>query len=112
MIFLRALVVVLLAAVAYCALGYVFTRDRRYLRLAWRLLLGGLAAALVFFAVMIVERLTAPTAAAAAVPAASYPQRDRFSARYPMAAHQASERLAERGRIGSGAQPLEIAQRR
>ena len=102
MIFLRVLVVVLLAAVAYCALGYVFTRERRYLRLAWRLLVGGLVAALVFFAVMFVERLTAPTAATAP---------DAPSARAAMAANQALDRLAERRRIGGGAQPVELAQR-
>jgi len=101
MIFLRILVVVLLAAVAYCALGYVFTRNRRYLRLAWRLLLGGLAAAFVFFAVMFVERLTAPDVSL----------RDPSSAR-PVAAYQAPERFVQRRRIGSGAQPLQIAQRR
>ncbi|MBW7926371.1 MAG: hypothetical protein H3C59_16820 [Burkholderiaceae bacterium] len=103
MIFLRVLVVVLLAAVAYCALGYVFTRERRYLRLAWRLLLGGLVAALVFFAVMFVERLTAPTAAA--LPGA-------LSARAAVPANQARERLAERRRVGVGAQPVQLAQRR
>ncbi len=103
MIFLRVLVVVLLAAVAYCALGYVFTRERRYLRLAWRLLVGGLVAALVFFAVMFVERLTAPAAAA---------PRDPLSARASVAANQARERIAERGRIGVGAQAVELAQRR
>ena len=65
MIFLRILVVVLLAAVAYCALGYVFTRDRRYLRLAWRLLIAGLLAALGFFIVLIIERLTPESRAAA-----------------------------------------------
>ncbi len=57
MILLRVLVVVLLAAVAWCALGYLFTRDRRYLRLALRVLWVGLVAALVFFAVMFVQRL-------------------------------------------------------
>lgn len=103
MIFLRVLVVVLLAAVAYCALGYVFTRDRRYLRLAWRLLLGGMLAALVFFVVMFVERLTAPAAAWL---------RQAPSARPAMAAHEARERLAERGRLHAGAQPVELAQRR
>lgn len=57
MILLRILVVVLLAAVAWCAIGYVFTRDRRYLRLAVRVLFAGGIAALVFFAVMFVQRL-------------------------------------------------------
>ena len=103
MIFLRVLVVVLLAAVAYCALGYVFTRERRYLRLAWQLLVGGLLAALVFFIVMIIERLTAPTAAA--LPGAP-------SALAAVSADQPSERVAERRRIGGRAQPVELAQRR
>lgn len=58
MIFLRFFVVVLLAAVAYCAFGYVFTRERRYLRLAVRLLAIGLVVAVVFFAVMFAQRLT------------------------------------------------------
>lgn len=102
MIFLRVLVVVLLAAVAYCALGYVFTRERRYLRLAWRLLLGGLAAALVFFAVMFVERLTAPAAAA--------PSGAR-SAHAAMMADEARERFAEGRRVGAGPEPLELAKR-
>ncbi len=104
MIFLRVLVVVLLAAVAYSALGYVFTRERRYLRLAWRLLLGGLLAALVFFAVMIVERLTAPD------PVALRPEAP--SARGAMMAHQARERLPEHRRVGAGAQPVQVVQRR
>jgi len=103
MIFLRVLVVVLLAAVAYCALGYVFTRERRYLRLAWRLLLGGLLATLVFFAVMIVERLTASDTASL---------RQAPSAHGAVTAHQSGERLAERRRVGARAQPLEFAQRR
>jgi|JRYH01.1.fsa_nt_gb uncharacterized membrane protein len=59
MIFLRVLVLVLLTGVVVCVLAWVFTRERRYLRLAWRLLVGGLFAALVFFAVLFVERLTA-----------------------------------------------------
>ncbi len=103
MIFLRVLVVVLLASVAYCALGYVFTRERRYIRLAWRLLLGGLVAALVFFAVMFVERLTSP--AVALLP-------DARSARAAMMANEARERFAQRGGVGAGAKPVELAQRR
>lgn len=64
MIFLRVLVLALLTGVALSALAWVFTRERRYLRLAWRLLVGGLFAALVFFAVLFVERLTAERVAA------------------------------------------------
>lgn len=103
MIFLRLLVLVLLAAVAYCALGYVFTRDRRYLRLAWRLLVAGLFAALVFFVVLIVERLTAPS------PVASVP--DAPSTRAAVVAHETLDRSAERGRVGRLAQPVERVQR-
>ena len=57
MILLRVVVIALLAAVVYCAIGYVFTRDRRYLRLALHVLWIGAGAALVFFAVMFVQRL-------------------------------------------------------
>ncbi len=103
MIFLRILVIVLLAAVAYCALGYVFTRERRYLRLAWRLLLAGLLAALVFFVVLIVERLTAPGPVAT--------QRLAPSARSAVVSHEALERGAERGGVGGSAQPVELLQR-
>lgn len=59
MIFLRVLVLALLTGVAVCALTWVITRERRWLRLAWRLLIGGLFAALIFFAVLFVERLAA-----------------------------------------------------
>lgn len=103
MIFLRILVLVLLAAVAYCALGYVFTRDRRYLRLAWRLLVAGLFAALVFFIVLIIERLTAPP------PVATLP--GARSTRTAVVSHEALERSVERGRVGRSAQLLERVQR-
>lgn len=103
MIFLRILVLVLLAAVAYCAVGYVFTRDRRYLRLAWRLLLGGLLAALVFFAVMFVERLMIPEPDAQG--------RETTSTRSLMAAHEPGEGLAERRSVARLAQAVEFAQR-
>ena len=102
MIFLRVLVVVLLAAVASSALGYVFTRDRRYLRLAWRLLVAGLFAALVFFIVLIVERLTAPP------PVATLPGTP--STRTAMVPYVTLDRGAERGRVGRSAQPLERVQ--
>lgn len=91
MIFLRLLVVVLLAAVAYCAFGFVFTRERRYLRLAWRLLVAGLVAALVFFAVMFVQRLSGPVAGS---PGAA------GSTAGTMPAHEARERMLQPRRIG------------
>ena len=102
MIFLRILVIVLLAAVAYCALGYVFTRERRYLRLAWRLLVAGLFAALVFFIVLIVERLAAPSSVATPGGAPS--------ARTAVVPYEPLERGTERGRVGRTAQPVELAQ--
>lgn len=57
MILLRVFVIVVLAAVAWCAVGYLLTRDRKYLRVALRVLAVGAIGALVFFAVMFVQRL-------------------------------------------------------
>ncbi len=57
MIFLRIFVAAVLVTVAWCAFGYLFTRDRKYLRLAVRALAAGAAGALLFFAVMFVQRL-------------------------------------------------------
>ncbi len=57
MILVRIFVAVVLVTVAWCAFGYLFTRDRKYLRLAARVLLGGAAGALLFFAVMFAQRL-------------------------------------------------------
>jgi hypothetical protein len=57
MLFLRIFVVIVLAVVAWCAVGYLLTRERKYLRVGVRALAAGLAGALVFFAVMFVQRL-------------------------------------------------------
>ncbi|MCO5108509.1 MAG: hypothetical protein M9907_15720 [Burkholderiaceae bacterium] len=57
MILVRIFVAVVLAAVVWCAFGYLLTRERKYLRLALRVLGVGLAGALVFFAVMFAQRL-------------------------------------------------------
>ncbi len=57
MIFVRVFVAAVLVTVAWCALGYLFTRDRKYLRLAGKVLAVGAAGALLFFAVMFVQRL-------------------------------------------------------
>jgi hypothetical protein len=57
MLFLRIFVIVVLAVVAWCAIGFVLTRERRYLRVGVRALVAGLAGALVFFAVMFAQRL-------------------------------------------------------
>ncbi len=57
MILVRVFVIVVLAAVVWCAAGYLFTRDRKYLRVAVRVLAVGAIGALVFFAVMFAQRL-------------------------------------------------------
>ncbi|GMV03487.1 MAG: hypothetical protein KJZ98_16155 [Burkholderiaceae bacterium] len=57
MIFVRVFVAAVLVTVAWCAFGYLFTRDRKYLRLAGKVLAVGAAGALLFFAVMFVQRL-------------------------------------------------------
>ncbi|HMN63803.1 MAG: hypothetical protein KF786_03565 [Burkholderiaceae bacterium] len=57
MILVRVFVFVVLAAVVWCAFGFLFTRDRKYLRVAVRVLAIGIGGALVFFAVMFVQRL-------------------------------------------------------
>mgnify|MGYP001466260511 FL=1 len=57
MMLVRVFVVVVLAAVVWCAAGYLFTRDRKYLRVALRVLAVGAIAALLFFAVMFAQRL-------------------------------------------------------
>lgn len=41
-------------------LAFVFTRDRRYLALGWRLFRYAIIVALVFFALLIVERVFVP----------------------------------------------------
>lgn len=57
MLLLRLLAV--LAGIGICGsvLAYFFTRDARYLALAWRLFRWVLIVALVFFALLIVERV-------------------------------------------------------
>lgn len=57
MMLVRVFVVVVLAAVVWCAAGYLFTRDRKYLRVALRVLAVGAIVALLFFAVMFAQRL-------------------------------------------------------
>lgn len=57
MMLVRVFVGVVLAAVVWCAAGYLFTRDRKYLRVALRVLAVGAIAALLFFAVMFAQRL-------------------------------------------------------
>ena len=57
MLALRFLVIIAVAAVAVCAAGYLITGQRRYLRWAVNVLKLSAAGALVFFAVLMLERL-------------------------------------------------------
>lgn len=54
---LRALAVILLIAIGAGLLAYVATGQRRFLKLSWRLFRAGLIFALIFFAMLIVERV-------------------------------------------------------
>ena len=57
MIALRLLVMLTAIAIAVLAAGYLLSGDRRYLRWARRALLYAGAAALIFFAILLLERL-------------------------------------------------------
>jgi threonine/homoserine/homoserine lactone efflux protein len=57
MIALRLLVILTAAAIAVCAAGYLISGDRRYLGWAVRVIKYAGAAALIFFAVLLLERL-------------------------------------------------------
>lgn len=53
----RLLVLLTAGGVAVCAAGYLLSNDRKWLGWAWKLLRFAAAAALVFFAVLILERI-------------------------------------------------------
>jgi uncharacterized BrkB/YihY/UPF0761 family membrane protein len=55
--FLRIVAILLGLGVVGFALAYLRTGDRKHLKRAQQTFIGGLAAALVFFAVMFVQRL-------------------------------------------------------
>lgn len=57
MVILRILAVLAVIAVGACVLIYLFTGDRRYLSLAWRILKYAVIVALVLFGLLIGERL-------------------------------------------------------
>ncbi len=57
MIGFRLLVLFTAAAIAVCIAGYLLGGDRRWLRRAWLIARVAAAAALVFFAVLILERV-------------------------------------------------------
>lgn len=57
MIALRLLVLLTAVAIAVCAAGYLISGERRYLAWAVRVLKYAGAAALIFFAVLLLERI-------------------------------------------------------
>ena len=57
MLVLRIVALLAVIAVGICALAWVFTGNRKYLRVAWRVFQFALAAILVFLALLFFERL-------------------------------------------------------
>jgi len=55
--FFRALLVIFSIAVCLCVAIYIVTNNRRYLNWAWLLLKLVIVAALLFFAVLLLERI-------------------------------------------------------
>jgi hypothetical protein len=55
--FFRALLILFAIAVVVCVALYFFTEDRKYLGWAGRLFKVGIAAALLFFVVLLIERI-------------------------------------------------------
>lgn len=57
MYFLRLIGFLLLIAIGVSLLTFVFTRDRRYLTFAWRVLISGFAIAAITLVFLLAERL-------------------------------------------------------
>ena len=57
MLVLRIVALFAVIAVGVCALAWVFTGERKYLRVAWRVFQFALAAILMFLALLFFERL-------------------------------------------------------
>jgi hypothetical protein len=57
MLVLRIVALLAVIAVGVCVLAWVFTGNRKYLRVAWRVFQIALAAILVFLALLFFERL-------------------------------------------------------
>ena len=57
MLVLRIVALLAVIAVGVCALAWVFTGNRKYLRVAWRVFQFALAAILIFLAVLFFEHL-------------------------------------------------------
>jgi hypothetical protein len=55
-VFARVLFVLAVAAVGVFLVAYVITRNRRYLSIAWQIVMVGLVAGIIVFALAIVER--------------------------------------------------------
>lgn len=55
--FFRALLVIFAIAVVLCVAAFIVTSHRKYLGWAWMLFKLGIAAALLFFAVLLLERI-------------------------------------------------------
>lgn len=53
----RALLVIFAIAVVLCVAAFIVTNDRKYLGWAWLLFKLGIVAALLFFAVLLLERI-------------------------------------------------------
>ena len=60
MLILRLVAVLVAIGIAGSLLAFVFTRDRRYLALGWRLFRYAIIVALVFFALLVAERVFVP----------------------------------------------------
>ena len=59
MVILRVLAVLAVIAIGGCVLIHLFTGDRRYLSLAWRIFKYAAIVALILFGLLIAERLLA-----------------------------------------------------
>jgi hypothetical protein len=57
MVFFRAILFVFAIAVVICVAAFIVTSDRKYLGWAWLLFKLGIAAAVLFFAVLMLERI-------------------------------------------------------
>jgi hypothetical protein len=59
---LRVVLVLVAAAVGACLLAYLFSQDRRYLAIAWRITKFTLIFVFVLLSLMFLERVLAPVA--------------------------------------------------
>ena len=59
MVFFRLLLILTAIGLVFCVAGFLLSRDRRYLGWARRIVIASGATALVFFTVLIIERLAA-----------------------------------------------------